>query len=119
MADDYRQRIGVSLAEHFMDGTDAMDNDACVCGGWADGDSGPDWDQHMADVVAAVRDDELQQLREANADLIRCAGQAARARLLHPTPAELVATHAQSDTLCTTCISPAPCRTRRALDGED
>lgn len=43
----------------------------------------------------------------------------ARARLLHPTPAELVAANAQSDTLCTTCISPAPCPTRRALDGED
>ncbi|MFI7449567.1 hypothetical protein ACIBQX_18870 [Nonomuraea sp. NPDC049714] len=43
----------------------------------------------------------------------------ARARLLHPSPAELVAAHAESDTLCTTCISPAPCPTRRALDGED
>jgi hypothetical protein len=43
----------------------------------------------------------------------------ARARLLHPTPAELVAAHAESDTLCITCISPAPCPTRRALDGED
>lgn len=46
-------------------------------------------------------------------------GFATRARLLHPTPAELVASNAQSDTLCTTCISPAPCPTRRALDGQD
>jgi hypothetical protein len=33
-----------------------------------------------------------------------------RARLLHPTPAELVAAHAECDTLCPT---------RRALDGQE
>jgi hypothetical protein len=44
---------------------------------------------------------------------------AARARLLHPTPAELVAAHAECDTLCPTCIYPAPCPTRRALDGQE
>jgi hypothetical protein len=42
-----------------------------------------------------------------------------RARLLHPTPAELVAAHAECDTLCPTCIYPAPCPTRRALDGQE
>jgi hypothetical protein len=44
---------------------------------------------------------------------------AARARLLHPTRAELVAAHAECDTLCPTCIYPAPCPTRRALDGQE
>lgn len=43
----------------------------------------------------------------------------ARARLLHPTRAELVAADAECDTLCPTCIYPAPCPTRRALDGQD
>ena len=42
----------------------------------------------------------------------------ARGRRLHPTPAELVASNAESDVLCPECICPAPCPTRRALDGE-
>lgn len=43
----------------------------------------------------------------------------ARGRRLHPTPTELVAANAESDVLCPECICPAPCPTRRALDGED
>lgn len=43
----------------------------------------------------------------------------ARARALHPSPAELAASNAESGRLCPTCIEPAPCQTRRALDGED
>lgn len=40
-------------------------------------------------------------------------------RALHPTPAELAKQKAESRALCPTCIMPAPCSTRRALDGED
>jgi hypothetical protein len=43
----------------------------------------------------------------------------AGARLLHPSRPELVAADAECDTLCPTCIYPAPCPTRRALDGQE
>jgi hypothetical protein len=42
-----------------------------------------------------------------------------RASVLHPSPSELVASHAESGMLCPTCLYPAPCPTRRALDGEE
>lgn len=41
------------------------------------------------------------------------------ARALHPTPAELAHANAESGPYCPTCITPAPCPTRTALDGED
>ncbi|MFD1546985.1 hypothetical protein [Nonomuraea guangzhouensis] len=52
----------------------------------------------------------------ATLDDLRRAG--ARVRDLHPRPEELAATHAESGLLCPECICPAPCPTRRALDGD-
>lgn len=60
-------------------------------------------DEHGNDITI------IDQLRQA----------VAAACALHPTPAELVASHAESDVLCPECICPAPCPTRRALDGEE
>ena len=48
---------------------------------------------------------ELDQMRQ----------EIARVRALHPNRDEA---HAQQNALCIECASPAPCRTRRALDGE-
>lgn len=40
----------------------------------------------------------------------------ARARAIHPSREEA---DAAQNALCPECLAPAPCRTRRALDGED
>ncbi len=40
----------------------------------------------------------------------------ARVRALHPSREEA---DAQENAMCPECIAPAPCRTRRVLDGED
>ena len=58
----------------------------------------------MADHIA-----ELEHLRAGRT----------RAAVLHPSPAELIEADAESGLLCPTCLYPAPCPTRRALDGEE
>lgn len=52
----------------------------------------------------------------AELDWLRRAG--TRVRALHPTVGELATQHAESGLLCPECICPAPCPTRRALDGD-
>jgi hypothetical protein len=65
VTDDLRQRYAEEMSRHHLvDGvTDADDNTLCVCGQWADAED-ESWDDHMAEVCAAVRDEEMAALRQ-------------------------------------------------------
>lgn len=67
----------------------------------------------MAEIEVETWDGgKLDHLRQAELAL-------AAARRLHPNREELAATGAESGLLCPECIAPAPCKTRRILDGEE
>lgn len=48
--------VTTATEQHYLDGdrTDAMGNNQCACGEWAEGFDGPGWDEHMAEVSLAV-----------------------------------------------------------------
>lgn len=50
--------IATATAQHHLDPdwSDADRHDRCVCGGWAEGEMEPGWDDHMADVSVAALD---------------------------------------------------------------
>lgn len=57
-ASELRDQIAEATREHWIE------DDACVCGQWADGKDGPDWDEHMADVALPIVEPRLTAATE-------------------------------------------------------
>jgi hypothetical protein len=104
VTDDLRQRYAEEMSRHHLvDGvTDADDNTLCVCGQWADAED-ESWDDHMAEVCAAVRDEEMAALHQ----------QLARAEIafddLHVEAIDLGQRAEQAEAILRELIDPSPC----------
>jgi hypothetical protein len=96
--DDLRERYAEAMLKHHIDPsqTDADGHDYCVCGGWASGEMSEGWDDHLAEVALAVRDDELHELRATVAGLNYTVG-----RLIEQvSEADVRAEHAEAELEC-------------------
>lgn len=47
------RNVAILLGEHYRDGIDGRGNDQCACG-WASGDDGDLWPDHVAEVLASA-----------------------------------------------------------------
>jgi hypothetical protein len=70
----------------------------------------------VADGTARLIESLTSAFQKATAALATANAALDRVRALHPSYEEA---RARQNALCLECIEPAPCRTRRALDGED